>query len=36
MRDAEKDRDKGRGRGKFPAWSPMWDLILGVRDHALS
>ena len=34
MRD--RDIDVGRGRCRLPAGSPMWDLIPGLRDHALS
>ena len=38
MRDTEKEtgRDTGRGRSRVPAGSPMWDLILGPWDQALS
>ena len=37
LRDTEKrGRDIGRGRSRFPVWSPMWDSILGPRDHDLS
>ena len=34
-RDRERGRDIGRGRSRFHAGSPMWDLILGLQDHAL-
>ena len=35
MRDAEKERsrDIGRGRSRLQAGSPMWDLILGLKDQ---
>ena len=36
MRDTERDRDIGRGRSRLPVGSPMADLILGLRGHALS
>ena len=42
MRDTERERergrdtDTGRGRSRFHAGSPMWDLIPGLQDHALS
>ena len=29
--EREKGRDTGRGRSRFPAGSPMWDLILDPR-----
>ena len=34
MKDIERERgrDIGRGRSRLPAGSPMWDLILGLRD----
>ena len=36
MRDTERgSRDTGRGRCRLHAGSPMWDLILGIQDHAL-
>ena len=42
MRDPERERererrgrDTGRGRSRLHAGSPMWDLILGLQDHAL-
>ena len=32
-----RDTQRGRGRrNRLHAWSPMWDSILGLRDHALS
>ena len=36
MRDAQREAETGRGRSRFPARSPMWDLIPGPLDHALS
>ena len=36
MRNTERVRDIGRGRSRLPTVSPMWDLIPGPRDHALS
>ena len=36
-RHREGGRNKGRGkRSRLRAGSPMWDLIPGLRDHALS
>ena len=37
MRDTERERgrDIGRGRNRLHTGSPMWDLILGLQDHAL-
>ena len=35
MRDTERGRDTGRERSRLHAGSPMWDLILGLQDHAL-
>ena len=35
-RERKRGRDTGRGRSRLPAGSPMQDLILGLRDHALS
>ena len=31
-----KARDIGRGKSRLPATSPMWDWILGLRNHTLS
>ena len=38
MRDTkrERGRDIDRGRSRPHAGSPMWDLIPGLWDHALS
>ena len=35
MRHTHRGRDTGRGRSRLYAGSPMWDLILRPRDHAL-
>ena len=35
-REGERQRDTGRGRSRLHAGSLMWDLILGLQDHALS
>ena len=35
-RERERGRDIGSGRSRLLAGSPMWDLILGLWDHALS
>ena len=35
-RERERGRDLGRGRSRLPVGSPMWDSILGPRDHDLS
>ena len=35
MRERERGRDTGRGRSRLHAGSLMWDLILGIQDHAL-
>ena len=35
-RERERGRDIGRGRSRLHAGSLMWDLIPGLRDHALS
>ena len=32
----ERGKDIGRGRTRFPVGSPIWDLIPGLQDHALS
>ena len=32
----ERGRDPGRGRSRIHAGSPMWDLIPGLQDNALS
>ena len=34
-RERERGRNTGRGRDRLHAGSPMWDLILGLQDHAL-
>ena len=34
-RERERGKDTGRGRSRLHAGSPMWDLILGLQDHAL-
>ena len=34
-RERERGRDTGRGRSRLHAVSLMWDLILGLQDHAL-
>ena len=31
----ERHKDIGRGRSRLHAGSQMWDLILGLQDHAL-
>ena len=36
MRHTERGRDIGRGRSRLLKGSPMWDLIPGPRDQALS
>ena len=40
MRDTHTERERGidigRGRSRLHAGSPLWDLILGHQDHALS
>ena len=36
MRDTERVRDLDRGRSRLLTGSPMWDLIPGPQDHALS
>ena len=36
MRDTHRGRDIDRGRNRLHTGSPMWDLILGPQDHALS
>ena len=35
-RGKETGRDRSRGRSRLHAGSPMWDLIPGPQDHALS
>ena len=30
-----RGRDTGRGRSRLHTWSPMWDLVPGLQDHAL-
>ena len=35
MRDREREADISRERSRLHAGSPMWELILGLRDHAL-
>ena len=34
-RERERGRDTGRGRSRLHAGSLIWDLILGLQDHAL-
>ena len=34
-RERERGRNIGRKRSRLNAGSPMWDLILGLQDHAL-
>ena len=34
-RKRERGRDTGRGRSRLHAGGLMWDLILGLQDHAL-
>ena len=34
-RERERGRDTGRERSKLHAGNLMWDLILGLQDHAL-
>ena len=33
MRNTQRERVLGRGRSRLPEGIPMWDLILGLRDH---
>ena len=33
--ERERGRDKGRGRSRLHAGRLLWDLILGLQDHAL-
>ena len=35
-RHRERGRDTARGKNRLPAGSPMWDLIPGPQDYALS
>ena len=35
-RERETGRDTGKGRRRLHAGSPMWGLILGLQDYALS
>ena len=34
--ERQRDREIGRGRSRLHAGSPIWDLIPGLQDHALS
>ena len=34
--ERERGRDTGRGRSRLHAGIQMWDLILGLQDHALA